>query len=38
MAFSFDGKLLVINVIGPVEAKAAIEQVAVAVRSGLTLQ
>jgi hypothetical protein len=38
MGFSFDGKLLVFNVIGPLETKAAVEEVAVAVRTGLTLQ
>jgi hypothetical protein len=38
MGFSFDGKLLVLNVIGPVQARAAVEQVAVAVRADLTLQ
>jgi hypothetical protein len=37
-SFSFDGKLLSLSVVGPVDAKAAVEQVAVAVRSSLRLE
>jgi hypothetical protein len=36
--FSFDGKLLTLTVVGPAEQRAAVEQVAVAVRSTLRLQ